>query len=123
MRRDVQKITDLFNYEARGKKLASFTLTLARPEKDIASQSARFAETLARWLMMQGDDFKGNAQKPAAAEASGGYARVSIMATEEAMARIERQFAGDILRTDPPAQHVRGAIYPPKVDPWDISKW
>lgn len=123
MPRDVRKITDLFNYEARGKKLDSFTITLARPEKDLPAQSARFAETLARWLMMQGDDFKGNAQKPAVADAADGYARVSIAATEEAMARIERQFAGEILRADPPAQHVRGAIYPPKVDPWDISKW
>lgn len=119
------KITDRFNYVSRNKQLNSYAITLTRPQADFAAQAQAegFAETLARWLMNQGDDFKGNAKKPQAITAEGGNARVALEATEETMARIERQFASGILRADPPAEHARGAIYPPKADPFDISKW
>lgn len=117
------KIADLFNFVSRGKELTTYTLTLSRPEQDLDAQAQNFADTLTRWLHMQGDDFKGNAKLPKAADAVGANARVSIEATEEMMARIERQFGGDILKSDPPPQHARGTVYPPKVDPWDVTKW
>jgi hypothetical protein len=117
------KITDRFNFVSRDKDLTAYTLTLTRPAADLDAQAGSFADTLARWLMMQGEDFKGNAKKPEATTAEGGNARVRIEATEEMMARIERQFGGDILRADPPPAHARGTVYPPKVDPFDISKW
>lgn len=118
----IERISPVFNYVARGRELCDYTITLARPSSDLAAQAEGFAATLSRWLHMQADDFKGNAEEPQPASSTTN-ARVSVRCTEETMARIERQFAGDILRTDPPAQHVRGAVYPPKVDPWDISKW
>lgn len=123
MEKKITRITDLFNFVSRDKQLDGFTITLTRPAPDLAAQAEDFAERLTKWLMMSGDDFKGNAKAPAAAAVEGGNARVTISATEETMARIERQFAGDILRVDPPAKEVRGAVYPPPVDPWDVSKW
>lgn len=122
MRKNDAKLYPLFNFCSRGRDLNDYTITLARPQADAAPQAARFAAQLSRWLHGQGDDFKGNATAPEAASAKG-QPQVRLRATEEAMVRIERQFAGDILKVDPPAKHIRGAIYPPKVDPWDISKW
>lgn len=104
-------ITSLFNFQSRGKPLNDYTLTLTRPED--------FLARLKRWLQMQGDDAKGNAEAPGKLD----DARISLHCTEETMARIERQFAGDILSVSPPAEHHRNTVYPPKVDPWDISKW
>lgn len=112
-----RKIKDQFNKPPQ-RDLQAFTITLTKPEADTAAQAASFAATLDRWLQRQGDMQKGNAQNPVA-----GAGTVAISCTEETMQRIERQFAGKILRVDPPAQHQRGTIYPPKVDPWDISKW
>lgn len=122
-RTKIERISPLFNYVSRGRELCDYTITLSRPAADLAAQAESFAATLSRWLHMQGDDFKGNAKEPKPAASTNGNARVSISCTEETMARIERQFAGDILRADPPALHARGTVYPPKVDPWDISKW
>ena len=104
-------ITSLFNFVSRGRELNDYTLTLTRPEN--------FCPRLTRWLQMQGDDFKGNAEAPKELD----NARLSLRCTEETMSRIERQFAGDILSVSPPAEHHRNAVYPPKVDPWDVSKW
>src|SRR3569832_96365 len=98
-----RRITELFNFESRGRALNDYTITLTRPGADRGAQAEDFAERLTRWLQMQGDDYKGNARRPAAADGT-----VALSCTEETMARIERQFAGDILRVDPPATHVRG---------------
>ncbi len=119
-----QKISPVFNYQTDAQKqLSAYTITLTRPAADLATQSDAFRTTLERWLRMQQDDQKGNAEKPAVTAAEAGHARVTIRTTEETMARIERQFGGDILRTDPPAEHARGLVKPSKVDPWDVSKW
>ena len=112
-----RKIKDQFNKPPQ-RDLQAFTITLTKPEQDVGAQAASFATTLDRWLQRQGDMHKGNAQSPVA-----GAGTVAISCTEETMHRIERQFAGNILRVDPPAQHMRGTVYPPKVDPWDVSKW
>ncbi len=112
-----RKIKDQFNKPPQ-RDLQAFTITLTNAEADTAAQVASFTATLDRWLQRQGDMQKGNAQNPVA-----GAGTVAISCTEETMQRIERQFAGNILRVDPPAQHVRGTVYPPKVDPWDVSKW
>jgi hypothetical protein len=113
-----------FNFVSRGRKLDDYTVALARPEPDAARQAAEFCARLSRWLRMQGDDAKGNAEAPVTlAPSEQGDARLRLRCTEEAMLRIERQFAGEILSVAPPAAHQRGTIYPPKVDPWDISKW
>lgn len=112
-----RKIKDQFNQPPQ-RDLQAFTITLTKPQADKTAQADSFAATLDRWLQRQGDMQKGNAQSPVA-----GVGTVDISCTEETMQRIERQFAGDILRVDPPAQHQRGTIYPPKVDPWDVSKW
>jgi hypothetical protein len=118
------EITPAFNFKSRGRQLNEYTLTLARPQEDLVAQGEGFRTTLARWLRMQGDDFKGNAQEPITlAPSTEGNARVGIRCTEEMMARIERQFGGDVLRADPPPAHARATVYPPKVDPWDVSKW
>ncbi|MBI1215526.1 MAG: hypothetical protein GC185_06885 [Alphaproteobacteria bacterium] len=115
-------LRDEFN--DRGKQHESYTITLTRPAPDLAAQAEDFCERLSLWLTKQGEGFKGEAKAPEAAAVSNeGNARVSIQCTERAIALIERQFGTDILKVDPPAQHVRGAIYPPKVDPWDVSKW
>jgi hypothetical protein len=114
-----QKLSDLFNFVARSKALQDYTVTLTRPDADLVAQAGDFRERLMNWLRLQGDDFKGNAEAPIVAKDG----KVSLRCTEDTVARIERQFAGDILRVDPPARHARGAVYPPKVDPWDISKW
>lgn len=106
-----KKIGATFNFHSAGKPLNEYTLTLTRPED--------FHGRLTRWLQMQGDDAKGNAEAPRALEET----RLSLRCTEETMARIERQFAGDILSVSPPAEHQRGTVYPPKADPWDISRW
>ncbi len=118
------KISPFFNFKSRGRKLGDFTLTLTLPTGDPQTQAEDFSARLTAWLARQSEDFKGNAEAPAiAAPTADGNARLTLRCTEDAMARIERQFAGDILRVDPPARHACGAIYPPKVDPWDISKW
>ncbi|MEZ0226648.1 MAG: hypothetical protein ACAH83_18980 [Alphaproteobacteria bacterium] len=108
-----RNLADLFNFQSRGKTLNDYALTLTR------SQAEDFRLRLTRWLKMQGDDFKGNAEAPRTLDET----RVSLRCTEETMARIERQFAGDILSVSPPAEHHRNTVYPPKVDPWDVSKW
>lgn len=113
-----QKIGPLFNFVSQGKPLQDFMLTLTKPGADPAAQSDDFRARLTQWLHRQGDDANGNTQAPVAAGT-----QVSLRCTEETMQRIERQFAGDILKVDPPAQHMRGTILPPKVDPWDVSKW
>lgn len=119
-----RKISLAFNFVSRGRELNDYTVTLSRPEADPQRQADAFCARLSRWLRMQGDDVNGNAQAPEALPPSeAGNARLHLRCTEEAMLRIERQFAGDILGVAPPALHQRGTIYPPKVDPWDISKW
>ena len=114
-------------FNDRGKEHESYTLTLTRPAADAEGATAQaedFCDRLSRWLALQGEGFEGNAKMPeAAAPANTGNARVAIDCTEATLALIERHFAADILKIDPPAQHVRGAVYPPKVDPWDVSKW
>lgn len=106
-----RNLSATFNFRSAGKPLNEYTLTLTRPDD--------FCARLTRWLKMQEDDSKGNAEPPRALNNT----RLSLRCTEETMARIERQFAGDILSVSPPAKHHRGTIFPPKVDPWDISKW
>lgn len=101
-----------FNFVARGKELQDFTITLVRGEAEA------FRLTLARWLQMHHEDTNGNAREPGVTDG-----KVTIRCTDEMLGRIERQFASDILRTDPPPVGARGAIFPPKVDPFDISKW
>ena len=113
-----QKISPVFNFVSSGKPLADYTLTLTKPGDDPSSQAEDFRARLTQWLRLQGDDAKGNAEAPAVADA-----RITLRCTEETLGRIERQFAGDILKIDPPAQHMRGTIFPPKVDPWDVSRW
>jgi hypothetical protein len=108
-----------------GRPHEKFTITLTRPESGAgAAQSEDFRARLERWLLLHGAGQKGEAKTPETLPAADtGNGRLSIECTERMMALIERQFASDILRVDPPARHVRGAIYPPKVDPWDVSKW
>ncbi|TAL35928.1 MAG: hypothetical protein EPN97_06720 [Alphaproteobacteria bacterium] len=112
-------ISATFNFCSAGKTLNEYTLTLTQPDAGALARPEDFPARLTRWLQMQGDDAKGNAEAPKSLE----NARVSLRCTEETMARIERQFAGDILSVSPPAEHQRGTVYPPKLDPWDISKW
>jgi hypothetical protein len=101
-----------FNFVACGKELQDFSITLVRGDAE------SFRLTLARWLQMHHEDTGGNAKEPGVA---GG--KVTIRCTGEMLGRIERQFASDILCTDPPPRGARGAIFPPKVDPFDVSKW
>lgn len=118
------KLSPFFNFQAQGRSLGEYTITLCRPTGQPEAQAEDFKLRLMRWLQLQGDDRKGNAQEPHAVPAAAdGYARVSLSCTEETMLRIERQFAGDILAVAPPPQHQRGTVYPPRVDPWDITKW
>lgn len=112
-----------FNFCARGKALQDYTLTLTKPDGRPATQAEDFRARLTQWLRLQGDDFKGNAEAPVATAPDGRNARVALRCTEDTLVRVERQFAGDILRIEPPAKHMRGTVYPPKVDPWDTSKW
>jgi hypothetical protein len=112
-----------FNFCSRGKRLQDYTVTLTKEDGKSTAKVEAFRLRLTQWLRMQGDDFKGNAEEPLAARTTAGDPRLLLRCTEEAMARIERQFAGDILRVEPPALHQRGTIFPPKVDPWDTSKW
>ena len=119
-----EKLNPCFNFESRGFVLQDYQITLSRPDADPQAQAKDFLARLTRWLRMQGDDWKGNAQAPSIIPSSlGGNAQLSLSCTEETIQRVERQFAGEILRVTPPARHQRGTIYPPKVDPWDVSKW
>ena len=106
-----RKLSPEFN--APQQSLGAYTIVLVK-----AQQAEAFAERLSRWLLLQGDGQKGAAQRPVAADG-----KVTVNCTEAVMAKIERQFAGDILETLPKPEHIRGAIYPPKVDPWDVSLW
>lgn len=111
-------------FNDRGHKLNAYTIEITRPAADPQAQAGDFIGRLDRWLMLQGEDFKGRAKTPEViAPSANGNAQIRIECTEAAMAAIERQFASDILRVNPPAEHIRGAVYPPKVDPWDVSKW
>jgi hypothetical protein len=112
MKKEKSELLIPFNFVAKGKALQDFSITLVRGTAD------DFRLTLARWLQKQQDDISGNTKEPAVADG-----KVTLRCTEETMMRIERQFATDILRTDPPAKHIRGTVFPPKVDPWDASKW
>lgn len=112
MKNNERSLVIPFNFVAKGKELQDFTITLVRGEAD------EFRLTLARWLQKQQDDKNGNTKEPSVADG-----KVTLRCNEETLARVERQFASDILKTDPPAQHIRGAVIPPKVDPWDVSKW
>lgn len=112
MKKEERSLLIPFNFVAKGKELQDFTITLVRGDAD------DFRLTLARWLQKQQDDISGNTKEPAVADG-----KVTLRCTEETLARVERQFASDILRTDPPPKHARGMVYPPKVDPWDVSKW
>ncbi|HYD17885.1 MAG TPA: hypothetical protein VEF76_05360 [Patescibacteria group bacterium] len=116
-----RKLREEFNTPPQ-RDLQPFKITLTKPAADLAAQGADFKRRLGRWLERQGDMHKGNAVAPDAGVTTT-HATVSISCTEETIARIERQFGGEILRVDPPAKHVRGAIYPQPVDPWDVSKW
>ena len=114
-----RKIAPTFN--AAVQDAEDFTIVLTKPEADTAAQAERFKNKLSRWLLMQGEQ---NAEAPAvAAPNAAGNAQVTIRCTEAALLRIERQFAGDILRVEPLPQHQRGTIYPPKVDPFDVRFW
>lgn len=111
-------------FNDRGHRLNAYTIHVTRPAKDPQAQAEDFCGRLDCWLMLQGEDFKGHAKTPEIiAPSTNGNAQLRIECTEAAIARIERQFASDILRITPPAEHTRGALYPPKVDPWDVSKW
>jgi hypothetical protein len=101
-----------FNFCARGKTLRDYMITLTKPDGRPATQAADFSLRLTQWLRLQGDDFKGNAEAPVTASPDGRNARVALRCTEETLVRVE-----------PPANHMRGTVYPPKVDPWDTSKW
>ena len=111
-------------FNDRGHRLNEYTIQITRPAENLQAQAEDFFGRLDRWLMLQGLDFKGRAKTPEViAPSANGNAQIRIECTEAAMAAIERQFAADILRVDPQAQHIRGSIIPPKVDPWDVSKW
>lgn len=111
-------------FNDHGFTLNTYTIEITRPAENLQAQAEDFFGRLDRWLMLQGLDFKGRAKTPEViAPSANGNAQIRIECTEAAMAAIERQFAGDILRVDPQAQHIRGALIPPKVDPWDVSKW
>lgn len=114
-----RKLAPYFNAAVQGKQ--DYTITLTKPEADPARQAEAFCKRLDRWLCLQHET---GAEPPvAAAAAPAGNAQLAIRCTEAAMLKIERQFAGEILRVDPPAEHQRGTIYPPKVDPWDVRYW
>jgi hypothetical protein len=114
------KLTPAFN--AANSAQQDYLLVLTRPAADLAAQAEEFRARLERWLYLQGEDAKKTFSQLAAAPGEGN-ARVTLTCTEALMAHIERQFAGDILRVEPPAQHARGAVYPPKVDPFDVRFW
>ncbi len=108
-----RKLSPAFN--APQQSLSAYSIVLVKQD---AATAEAFATRLSRWLLLQGDGQAGRAEKPATSGS-----QVTINCTEAVMASIERQFAGDILKTLPPPEHIRGTVYPPKVDPWDVSLW
>jgi len=114
-----RELAPYFNAAVEGKQ--DYTIVLTKPEKDLTQQAERFRARLHRWLCLHQET---GAEPPAVTTPSAaGQAQLTIRCTEAALLRIERQFAGEILRVDPPAEHQRGTIYPPKVDPWDVRYW
>src|SRR6187455_615252 len=82
-----------FNFCSRGKPLQDYTVTLTKADGKSPAKVEGFRARLTQWLRMQGDDFKGNAEEPLTARTAEGNLRLVLRCTEEAMARIERQFA------------------------------
>lgn len=109
------------NYDDRA--ILDFTLILTPRGEEAQKRADDFKAKLLRWPLVRQNLPRYKLEKAEAVVGEGGVPQIKIRATESLVMDIQRQFAGDILRTEPQPDLIPPSHRKRPVDPFDVRYW
>jgi len=109
------------NYDDRA--LFDFTITLTPRGEDPQKRAEAFQRRLLRWPLVRHNLPRQKLAKVEAGVNESGQPQLKVQATELLIMDIQRQFAGDILKVDPPVDLIPPSHRKRPVDPFDVRYW
>lgn len=109
------------NYDDRA--VLDFTLTLTPRGEDAQKRADDFKAQLLRWPLVRRSLPRHKLEKAEAGVSDTGAPQLKIQATELLVMDIQRQFAGEILKTEPQPDMIPPSHRKRPVDPFDVRYW